>query len=75
MKLKQRNLTDSERRLAAVSQPMQRNQDRFVHTTLLVTVVFGVVALAVVAGYLIWLTPTLQDLDARVHKWEIKAIK
>ena len=53
MKLKDRDLTERERRLNAANSPLLQ-QDRLVRTALLTIVLFGVAALAGVVGYLAW---------------------
>jgi hypothetical protein len=53
MKLKDRDLTERERRLKAVDIPLLQ-QDRLVRTALLTIVLFGVAALTGVVGYLAW---------------------
>ena len=55
MKLKNRDLTERERRLTAVDTPLLQ-QDRLVRTALLTVVVVGVAALAGVVGYLVRLS-------------------
>ena len=52
MKLKNRDLTERERRLTAVDTPLLQ-QDRLVRAALLTIVLFGVSALAGVVGYLV----------------------
>ena len=58
MKLKDRDLTERERRLKAVDTPLLQ-QDRLVRTALLTIVLFGVAALTGVVGYLAWPYPIL----------------
>ena len=53
MKLKDRDLTERERRLKAADSPLLQ-QDRIVRTALLTIVLFGMAALAGVVGYLAW---------------------
>ena len=55
MKLKDRDLTERERRLKAVDTPLLQ-QDRLVRATLLAIVLVGVAALAGVVGYLVRLS-------------------
>ncbi len=57
MKLKQRDWTEQERRLGTVDTQLLQ-QDKIVRATLLAIAIFGVVALAVVVGYLV-LLPSL----------------
>ena len=58
MKLKDRDLTERERRLKAVDIPLLQ-QDRIVRAALLTIVLFGVAALAGVVSYLAWPYPIL----------------
>jgi hypothetical protein len=53
MKSKQRDLTELERRLGAADSRLLQH-DRTVCAALLVIAIFGVAALAGVAGYLAW---------------------
>jgi hypothetical protein len=64
MKLKQRDWTEGEQRLAAVSQPLR--QDRMVRAALLAIVFFGVAVLAGVVSYLVCQSVTFQDLDRQL---------
>jgi hypothetical protein len=64
MKLKQRDRTEGEQRLTAVSQPLR--QDRMTRATLLAVVFFGVAVLAGVVSYLVCLSVTFQDLDRQL---------
>jgi hypothetical protein len=61
MKLKQRDWTEGEQRLAAVPQPLQ--QDRMTRAALLAIVLFAVAVLAGVVSYLVSLSVTFKDLD------------
>jgi hypothetical protein len=61
MKLKQRDWTEGERRLAAVPQPLQ--QDRITRAALLAVVLFAVAVLAGLVSYLVCLSVTFHDLD------------
>ncbi len=65
MKLKNRDLTDVERRLGATGSRLLQ-EDRRVRAALLAVAVFGVVVLAGMAVYLICLSPPLQDSDPGV---------
>ena len=58
MKLKNRDLTERERRLKAANSPLLQ-QDRIVRAALLTIVLFGVAALAGVVSYLAWPYPIL----------------
>jgi len=73
MKLKQRDWSEHERRLAAAPKPGQQND--MVGVSLLITAVFGVVALAAVVGYLLF-SSLAQDAHARereMHFWRERA--
>ena len=61
MKLKQRDWTEGEQRLAAVPQPLQ--QGRMTRAALLAIVLFPVAVLAGVVSYLVSLSVTFKDLD------------